>query len=65
LPEERFAEHRAGIRSSRWVRNHGVRLRPDLFLDQPVLRTDDEALAYERWKFLSMGAAGWPVKGGH
>lgn len=64
-PEERFAEHRAGVRSSRWVRNHGVALRPDLYLDQPALRTDDEASAYERWKFLSMGAAGWPVKGGH
>ena len=30
-PEERFAQHLAGIRSSRIVREYGVRLRPRLY----------------------------------
>jgi len=30
-PEERFAQHLDGIRSSRIVREHGVRLRPRLY----------------------------------
>lgn len=64
-PEERFAEHQAGIRASRWVRHHGVALRPDLYADQPVLRTHAEALTFERWLYESLRAAGWPVKGGH
>jgi hypothetical protein len=29
-PEERFAQHLAGVKSSRIVREHGVRLRPRL-----------------------------------
>ena len=30
-PEERFAQHQNGIRSSRIVREYGVRLRPRLY----------------------------------
>ena len=30
-PEERFAQHLGGVRSSRIVREHGLRLRPRLY----------------------------------
>jgi hypothetical protein len=30
-PEERFAQHLLGERASRYVRDHGVRLRPRLY----------------------------------
>jgi hypothetical protein len=63
-PEERFAQHLDGYKASKVVRRHGVCLRPDLYLDQPILRCADEALAYERWLFSAFEAAGWPVRGG-
>lgn len=34
-PEERFANHKAGKRSSRIVKRYGVRLRPDLYAGIP------------------------------
>ena len=64
-PEERFEQHRSGYKASKHVRRHGVRLRPDLYGDQPVLRTKAEAESYEAWLALSMRANGWPVLGGH
>ena len=30
-PDERFDKHKAGIKASRSVREHGLRLRPDLY----------------------------------
>ncbi len=30
-PQTRFARHKAGIRANRFVRDYGVRLRPDLY----------------------------------
>ena len=30
-PEERFAKHRSGVKANPYVRDHGVRLRPDLY----------------------------------
>jgi len=30
-PEERFAQHQAGVKSSRWVRKYGIRLKPRLY----------------------------------
>ncbi len=63
-PEERFAQHKSGIRPSRVVRKYGVHLRLDLTADQPFLRTAEEAHAYERWLFEWLKATGWPVKGG-
>ena len=62
-PEERFAQHKAGIRASRWVRDHGGRLRPDLF-EQPCLRSQAEALTFEALLAARLTAQGWTVKGG-
>jgi Protein of unknown function (DUF3293) len=64
-PEERFSQHRRGYKSSKWPRKYGVKLRPDLYEDQPALRTQDEALAYEAWLAAYLQALGYPVKGGH
>ncbi len=30
-PEERFRNHKAGIKANRYVRRYGLRLRPDLY----------------------------------
>lgn len=64
-PEERLEQHRAGYKSSPWVRKFGRHLRPDLYLPQPVLRNQAEALAYEAYLFAHLRAYGYPAKGGH
>ena len=64
-PGERFEQHRSGYKASKWVKNYGVRLLPDLYRDQPVLRTQAEALSYEAWLAAHLEAHGFPVKGGH
>lgn len=38
-PEERFAQHLAGVRSSRIVREFGVRLRPRFYRNAGPLET--------------------------
>lgn len=61
-PEERFTQHRKGIKSNRYVRAFGVRLRPDLFERYNPLRTREEAEAMERRlaeKFRVRGYAVW------
>ena len=42
-PEERFAQHRAGVRSSHIVREYGVRLRPKLYANVGPFETRAEA----------------------
>ena len=42
-PEERFAQHQNGIRSSRIVREYGVRLRPRLHANVGPFETRAEA----------------------
>jgi hypothetical protein len=64
-PEVRFQQHKVGQKSSRWVRKHGVALRPDLYGNQPALRTKTEALTYERYVARRLESEGWTVKGGH
>jgi hypothetical protein len=65
-PEKRFAQHLAGgIKASRSVHRHGHKLRPDLYETQPILRSDDEAEAYEQYLAARLRANGYPVKGGH
>ena len=64
-PEKRFDQHLSGHRSSPKVRRHGLHLRPDLYLNQPNLRTKTEAETYEAWLAESLRSRGWPVKGGH
>lgn len=40
-PEERFEQHKRGYKSSRWVRNYGIRLRPDIYEEyMPFDRSD-------------------------
>ena len=63
-PEIRFDQHKAGIKASRHVREPGLRLRRDLYEDQPVLRTSDEARTYEAYLYSRLSAEGYPVKGG-
>lgn len=46
-PEERFAQHKAGKRSSRIVREFGVRLRPRLYRNVGPFATRAEAEAAE------------------
>ena len=42
-PEERFAQHLAGVRSSRMVREYGVRLRPRLYANVGPFETRAES----------------------
>ena len=42
-PEERFAQHLGGIRSSRIVREYGVRLRPRLYANVGPFETRAES----------------------
>jgi hypothetical protein len=64
-PEKRFDEHCAGVRESGAVYHHGLKLRPDLYKDQPILRSEDEAKAYEKYLWTRLQAEGYSVKGGH
>jgi hypothetical protein len=47
-PEERFAQHMGGVRSSRIVREYGVRLRPKLFKNVGPFATRAEAEEAEK-----------------
>lgn len=42
-PEERFAQHLAGVRSSRVVKEYGVRLRPRLYANVGPFETRAES----------------------
>ena len=42
-PEERFAQHLAGVRSSRIVKEYGVRLRPRLYANVGPFETRAES----------------------
>ena len=54
-----------GIKYSRYVRRYGLGLRPDLYEDQPILRTHDEGQTYEAYLASRLRAQGYAVKGGH
>ena len=62
--DERFAEHKSGVRSNRFVRDFGTHLRGDLMADLPTHRTAAEALAYERYLAAQLELCGYGVKGG-
>jgi hypothetical protein len=64
-PEERYAQHRRGYRSSRYVRNHGVRLRPKLYRNYNPLPDRDTALATEAHVADRLRKRGFTVFGGH
>jgi hypothetical protein len=63
-PHERFQKHLAGYKSSRYVKNYGVRLMPELFADLGPF-TYDEAVIAEEGLARRLRAEGYMVVGGH
>lgn len=63
-PEERFQNHKAGIKSSRCVELFGLRLLPELFqMHNPM--PYDAAVVMERELAEDLRAQGYTVGGGH
>lgn len=68
-PEERFVEHTTGKRNGRGrlysgvVFRHGVRLRPDLVVPDPVLCSKEDALAAEQRLARRLTRLGYRVEG--
>ena len=61
-PEERFAQHQSGVRSSRIVREYGVRLRPRLYANVGPFETraeSEQAEAKLAEKLRRRGFAVW------
>jgi GIY-YIG catalytic domain len=65
MPEERFRQHLAGHKASRWVRKHGLRLRPRLYRSHNPLPTQAAALAMEKELARRLRKRGYVVRGGH
>ncbi|MCP5518595.1 MAG: hypothetical protein H7A45_15195 [Verrucomicrobiales bacterium] len=63
-PEERFANHRQGCKAARLVREHGVRLLPDLYAHLNPMPYE-AALQMERDLAEDLRRAGYTVAGGH
>lgn len=63
-PEERFANHKAGIKAARVVRRFGERLVPRLYQHLNPM-TFDRARAMEGWLADSLRKRGYQVFGGH
>ena len=64
-PRDRFEVHKSGERKySRWVRNHGVRLRPDLAPDGFFLSVNEAELAEAECR-LRLEKQGYVVRGAH
>ena len=61
-PEERFANHKAGQKSSYLPREYGLFLRPDLYDDLAPVTTDLEALDLERRRAEELVRCGFVVK---
>ena len=40
-PRERYAQHKAGIKSNRYAKKYGLRLLPELYRDQPILTANN------------------------
>lgn len=68
-PEERFAQHQAGIHVSKAVESHGRRIRPDLAAGFGEMKTVEESRRAEKelWRRLSLDERGmrYCVHGGH
>jgi hypothetical protein len=60
-PEERLAKHLGGEHSSRHVRGHAVRLRPELYEGHNPLATRVEAEAKEAWLADLLRSEGYDV----
>ena len=63
-PEERFRNHKAGIKASGLVRRFGERLVPKLYAHLNPMSYED-ALAMEKQLFAELKARGFQVFGGH
>lgn len=64
-PEQRFAQHKTGIRASRYVRKHGKWLRKRLYQRFNPLPTREAALAAEQHLAQALRNRGYTVFGGH
>lgn len=64
--EHRFAQHRDGDGSSRWVRNYGLRLRPDLAGSHGEVDSREASKAAEAEQAEALRQTGlYCVYGGH
>ena len=63
-PEERFANHKAGIKAAALVKRYGVRLLPELFTHLNPMPFD-AAVAMEKDLAEDLLRAGFTVTGGH
>ena len=59
-PEERYAQHKSGVKSARFVRDFGLRLRPEFYLAvNPMTRA--RAAEFERELASRLKTAGYPT----
>jgi predicted GIY-YIG superfamily endonuclease len=63
-PEERFANHKAGIKAASVVKRYGIRLLPELFAHLNPMPFD-AAVAMEKDLAEDLRRAGFTVAGGH
>ncbi len=63
-PEERFANHRQGIKSSGYVKRYGIRLLPELYAHLNPMPYE-AAAQMERDLTEDLRRAGYTVLGGH
>jgi hypothetical protein len=63
-PEARFANHKAGLKASTYVRRHGIRLLPELYAHLNPMPFG-AALVMERDLAEDLRQAGYTVTGGH
>ncbi len=64
--EDRFAEHKTGHKSSKWVKRYGVRERPDLVGEYGEMGTVSESVAAEAEHAAALASTGlYCVYGGH
>ena len=63
-PEERFANHKAGVKGAYVVKRHGVRLLPELFEHLNPMPFDAAAIM-ERDLAEDLRRQGYTVTGGH
>ena len=64
-PEERLAQHKSGYKSSKYVRDYGLRLRPRLSRAYGPYETRAEAKDGEQRRAASLRRKGFCVFGGH
>jgi hypothetical protein len=63
-PEERFANHKAGLKAAAVVKRYGIRLMPELFGHLNPMPFD-AAVAMEKDLAEDLRRAGYTVTGGH